>query len=81
MVLKLSRSTNSTASDSLPRCARSTVRIQIGEELPPVRQVRERIVMRQMSQLPRALRDAIFELAPDSCARSARTPAAARPCD
>ncbi len=62
MVLKLSRSMNSTR-ERVPRGARAFHRrVQIGEELPAVRQVGERIVMRKVSQLARALRDSILEL-------------------
>ena len=61
MDLKLSTSTNSSASRCRARRARAT--LEARSEFAPVGQLRERIVVRQIVQLVRALGDVLLELA------------------
>ncbi len=62
MVLKLSRSMNSSASREPSLLARSIEVFQVHEQLPAIRQVGQRIVIREVVQLARALVDLRFQL-------------------
>ena len=63
MFLKLSRSRKNTPTRAPSRCvARASVVVQLHEELAPVRQPRQRVVLGEVLQLPRALLDLGLEL-------------------
>ena len=62
MVLKLSRSMNSSASARAVALGAIDGRVEMREQLPAVRQIGERIVMREVIQLARALVDLRFQL-------------------
>ena len=62
MVLKLSRSMDSSASRAAVALGAFDRSLEVHEQLPAVRQVGQRIVIREMIQLARALVDLRFQL-------------------